>query len=487
MNAFITDVSRRGSGNLCDEYAPRTSEELLGNEVAVASLRAWVKARRRRKRMTEGTKKCLLLSGAAGVGTTTAARLCLQESGYEVLESNSACARTGTELRQQLMVLRQATHMWDGRPKALLLDEVDVLMRGEPMAGEELLKHVDTKVARWSPPVVCTCRQAEYSKMADLSKRSDVLMFDRVGETQLMQLVRRVQADKGMSLSADSQAILVRTAKGDVRQLLTSLQMCRRHKEKQLTGTFEVDPHIDANRAIARLLSGSGPCGVDEGLRMFETDVSVVALMMHENYLDVASLKRCTLEQVAACADSISASGVIDEHMYGRQAWELTSAYGICSTVFPAYLCCTARAKGRSLRFGTLWSKTSNMYTKRKAHRRLHSCIRHVCAGSSLDVLSLLRATAYDLIKRQQWHDLRLFCEHYRLHGEVKKDKPSFTDMYTLLKCSSLSSVKAAYKCTHHAQVVKALNSPPPAGASASPHKSRDDEDGVQKEDVARA
>ncbi len=464
MHAFVSDVRRPDSGSLCDRYAPATSSDILGNASSVEALRAWCSSRKGK----DVGKTCVLLAGPAGVGTTTAARLCLMEAGYEVLESHAGCMRTGQEMRHQLLLLKLVTHSVLGnKPKALLLDEVDVLMKSEPGAGEELLKHLDSKTGRWVAPVVCTCRQYGYSKMVDLTKRADVMDFGGVSEDELMGLATRVRRENGIQLSDAKQVGLVRGVRGDVRQLLLGLQMVHEGSCR----SSQVDPQIDVNRAVDRLMRSREPCGVDEGLRMFDTDVSIVSLMTHENYLDVAGSKKCSLEDVARCADSISASGVVEEHMYSKQAWELSSAYGIFSTVYPSYLCChvpSGRSCKTAMRFGTLWSKTSNMFTKKKRIRRLQACVSGVCGDTSLDMLCTLRGVAFDLIQRQDWQALKRFSVHYSLDGKDAKDnktgkKNSYPDLYMLLKCAPVLGEKrgAAYRSTQHAVVAKTLTKAP--------------------------
>lgn len=430
--------------NLCDKYAPTRSTEMLGDLSVIRDISVWLANRKIRRQDKE---PCLMLSGPPGVGTTTAAQLCLREVGYEVLENNASHLRTGKEMKHQLSLLRSVTHsMFGDKPKALLIDEVDALYANDSGAGDELTKYIAAAQTskKWMAPIICTSRQHKHGKMLDLAKKAHVICLPPIPDIQLQTLAKKVQQDEGLRLRQEDLTQLVHQVRGDVRQLLIQLQMAS-SSQARTAGTSCNDVHIDVTTAINRLLQGDKPCTTPEALRMFNTDVSIIPLMVYENYLDMASARKCDIDVVARCADSISASGVMEEQMYSQQAWELYDNYGILSSVLPSFKCCSKGKK--TLRFGTLWSKISNTCTKKKSFRRINS---RICIRTSPDLLTIgmLRDMAYKLVLDQNWKDLDHLCCEYHLN---------LADLALVMKHSSMSPIKASYRATVHARVKKGV------------------------------
>lgn len=456
---------------LVDRYAPRHSNDIVGNSEAVNALLAWLTDRRRK---VPG-KRCVMLSGPGGCGTTTAARLCLQEAGFDVVDSNASALRTGSEMRAQLEGLGSVSRtIFSRRPKALLLDEVDALMKGDTGGADEVIAFMtddDPPVtSRRRVPVVATCRQTTYGKIAELTKKSDVIAFERVRDEDLRRFVRMIEAEQGLSLG-DATGQLVTAANGDVRQLLTSLQLWG-----ERVANSQRDEHVDVNRAIERLMRGDGAADMHGGLLLFDTDSAILPLMMHENYLDVMRDDGASVESAARASELMSCGDVVDEYIYGHQAWQLNAFYGVCSVVGPSQVCwgvrqtrpehTAKRRKREELRFGTLWSKTSNTFARKKRLRHLcasmaaaHATVTGMAGPWDMPTLDLMRDRVYDMICRRDWQGLWSFCRQNGLFSPGSGTcRQQYADMYTLLKFSSLSSTKTAYKSSHHAKTIDALS-----------------------------
>ncbi|XP_071987655.1 ATPase family AAA domain-containing protein 5 [Engystomops pustulosus] len=119
-----------------EKYQPHSSDELIGNSLAVRRLHSWLKEwkmraekEEKRSQMQKTVKEkddtwsaadfhdsedsdedslcnTLLISGPPGVGKTAAVYACAQELGFKVFEVNASCQRSG---RQILAQLKEAT------------------------------------------------------------------------------------------------------------------------------------------------------------------------------------------------------------------------------------------------------------------------------------------------------------------------------------------------------------------------------------------
>jgi hypothetical protein len=100
-------------------------------------------------------------------------------------------------------------------------------------------------------------------------------------------------------------------------------------------------------------------------------DAGVVPPMIFENYLDVAALRGPVedVEAAAIAADSMSVADGVENAMYASGRFDLTDVYLTHAAVAPAMAVRTASSG--AVRFGNMWSKTSNMHVKRAVLRSI--------------------------------------------------------------------------------------------------------------------
>lgn len=159
-----------------------------------------------------------LLSGPPGVGKTTAVHVVAKELGATVIEYNASDFRSKKSLREQVSSITNNTVLGAQR-FVLLMDEVD----GCDLGGvSEVIAML--KVTR--APILCTCNDRWHPKLRTLINYVDDIKFSRPPCNLVTDWVcKRVLAYENVSLPAQILQDIIKKEGGDIRSILTNLQM----------------------------------------------------------------------------------------------------------------------------------------------------------------------------------------------------------------------------------------------------------------------
>ena len=361
---FVT-VKKPGARKttLLDRSRPTRSDDVLcADDTARDRVREYV---RRFRARDPDVRKMLLIGGPSGVGKSLLATLVLEEAGYRVRVATSASTK-----KDIADLLEQTT-------AAVLFDDLEAIMDAIPGVGNDLTTHAnplkgqrratkkDKEVCaaeHWPALVIATCKHPDYGKIVDVARRCEVVRMPRPPRSALIAYLKRIApVAGGVDLGK-----IVDVSRRDVRQAIIALER---------GGAFSAkDEDVDAIGAVAAMMmmrGGKTPPSVSTTLRAAQMDAGVVPPMIFENYLDVAALRGPVedVEAAAIAADSMSVADGVENAMYANGRFDLTDVYLTHAAVAPAMAVRTASSG--AVRFGNMWSKTSNMHVKRAVLRSI--------------------------------------------------------------------------------------------------------------------
>ena len=213
-------------------FRPQTFQELVGQDEVTQSLRLALAQKK--------VPHAFLFSGSRGVGKTTSARilarclncekgptpdpcgeceLCksiLDGSNPDVIEIDAASNNGVDDVRQLREHAGFATMR--SRYRVIILDEVHMLSKP---AFNALLKTLEEP----PPGVVFVLATTELHKVLDtIRSRCQVLLFRRVGETDLHKRLRMIASSEGVAVPEDVLAEIATSVRGGVRDAETALE-----------------------------------------------------------------------------------------------------------------------------------------------------------------------------------------------------------------------------------------------------------------------
>ena len=348
---------------LLDRSRPtRSADVLCADDISRDRVREYV---RRFRARDPDVRKMLLIGGPSGVGKSLLATLVLEEAGYRVRVATSASTK-----KEIVDLLEQTT-------AAVLFDDLEAIMDAVPGVANDLTTHANplkgqrraTKkdkeacaAEHWPALVIATCKHPDYGKIVDVAKRCEVVRMPRPSRSALIAYLKRISpVPNGIDFGK-----IVDVSRRDVRQAIIALER---------GGAFSAkDEDVDAIGAVAAMMmmrGGKTPPSVSTTLRAAQMDAGVVPPMIFENYLDVAALRGPVedVEAAAIAADSMSVADGVENAMYANGRFDLTDVYLTHAAVAPAMAVRTASSG--AVRFGNMWSKTSNMHVKRAVLRSI--------------------------------------------------------------------------------------------------------------------
>ena len=115
---------------------------------------------------------------------------------------------------------------------ALIMDEVDGMSSGDRGGMQELIKIIQSTQI----PIVCCCNDDAHQKVRALKKYCLCVPFQRPQPQTVMERIINVAKKEGMDLVPEACRQLFEGCNGDLRQMITNLQMWK-NDSGDLNGT----------------------------------------------------------------------------------------------------------------------------------------------------------------------------------------------------------------------------------------------------------
>jgi hypothetical protein len=178
-------------------------------------------------------------------------------------------------------------------------------------------------------------------------------------------------------------------AQGDLRTAISAI-------EAGLPSGGVKDNVCDGVDAIARILT-SKDLNLRDAMDLQDGDMNVVSMGVFENYHRAVD----SIESCCAMSDLFSRADLVDEAIYGRQRWDLTSVYAALTAAGPSMIVKAEMCPRRELvieKYGSVWSRGNNQKSKQNMLLALsHQAMARGCTSLAASELAYVRGMLLDL------------------------------------------------------------------------------------------
>ena len=336
-----------------DKYKPQSVNDLVGNIHNAQKVIDWIE----RYKPTKGSgHRAVLLSGPPGIGKTSMSHVILKGAGFEVKEFNASDVRSKKAVAGQVEDITTSRSMGEffasagqqAKKLALIMDEVDGMSSGDRGGIQELIRIIEKSQV----PIVCCCNDDTSDKVRALKKHCLNVPLTMPHITHVKKRILEIAAKENMSISEEAVDKLYQGCNGDLRQMITSLQMWRstsssmseqdvKHGlESQHKEILQVTVHDVAKKIMSQ------PLDISQRMEAFFLNTDMAPLFVQQMYPSVAMGINCSNKQelarrmayTAKAADAISDSDLVQESIRGRGNWSLLPLYGLTSSAIPGFI-----------------------------------------------------------------------------------------------------------------------------------------------------
>lgn len=452
-----------------DKYRPRKISQIIGQTEVIKKIEAWIQ---RHKENDPDVQRCVLLTGASGLGKTSTAVCVLENYGYAVKEFNASDVRTKSQVEESLYNLVDVRQVIKtARPIAIIMDEIDGMSGGDKGGLSELIHYINPNRGKGNrkreeqekalplPPIICICNNITDKKLQDLRKDCLELQFSNPNENDLKQLLYRICRAESLNLDEDAVELVITYAQHDYRRLINYLQSVDSLlvDNDVVLGAEEIEQcnyiigeksmDLDLAEGVTYLITHPN-LTPKVSLKIYNNHKSQFICSIYENYVPLisnssgkrqlgskpnkTSLTMNKLDRMGRVIDDIAWSDMIDKIMHKNQLWYLHKIHGLLSCHLPVTELQDDQI--HRLNYSSSWSKFNLQKCNEKDIYNLSSKLK--TATGTTDVQLLSQIILYNLLDSD---DPEKFEEGVR---QLKGYGLDYNHVKTLIKIDRLSEHK---------------------------------------------
>ena len=301
-------------------------------------------------------KKGIYIYGSPGCGKTHFITDLLKSLNYDIIKYDAGDVRNKTlidTITSNNISSQNVLHMMAKTPKkiAIIMDEIDGMNNGDKggiTALIKLIRQKKTKKQRLEHmtinPIICIGNYYIDKKIKELMKVCNTFELKSPSRVQMSQILQNTIPPLFQTIGPAVHEKILRYVQGDLRKIEFIKKIFNKNpnllNEDTLDNIFHMKSYNDDSKKITQKLI-QRPIDIMEHNRVInETDRTIVALLWHENIVDVLNKvpNEIAIPFYLQILDNICFADFIDRITFQNQIWQFNEMSSLMKTFYNNYL-----------------------------------------------------------------------------------------------------------------------------------------------------
>ncbi|TFG99858.1 replication factor C large subunit [Candidatus Thorarchaeota archaeon] len=295
-----------------EKHRPRSIDQIVGNPDQLRQMKTWILSWKNRP----PDKRAVLLIGPPGTGKTASIGALANDLDMEIVEFNSSDKRNKGSI--ETLVWRAASQQTlDGRPRIILLDEVDGLSGTSDRGGVgAIVKVIKSSVH----PIMMTANDPDSPRLKDLYKICHIYNFEPIDSDGMSEVLTRIAKLNQAEVSQDIIDQIIENSAGDLRAAISDLEAyAKRGTSPQSIDSVIRDVRRGTEETLRNLFMTTNPKLARRVLSESELDHDSLILWLEENL----HLHLLTADELDRGLNSLSLADLSLGRIMRNQNWKL--------------------------------------------------------------------------------------------------------------------------------------------------------------------
>jgi replication factor C large subunit len=297
-----------------EKHRPSSIDQIVGNSEQLRMIKSWILSWK--KKLPD--KRAVLLIGPPGTGKTASIGALANDLDMEIVEFNSSDKRNKGSI--ETLVWRAATQQTlDGRPRIILLDEVDGLSGTSDRGGVgAIVKVIKSSVH----PIMMTANDPDSPRLKNLYKVCNVYNFEPIDSDGMNEVLTRIVKLNKANVSKEAIDTIIENASGDLRAAISDLEAyVKRGTSPEVVDSIIRDTRRSTEETLRRLFMTTNSKLARRVLSESELDHDSLILWLEENI----HLHLSAPDELEGGLESLSLADLSLGRIMRNQNWKLLS------------------------------------------------------------------------------------------------------------------------------------------------------------------
>ena len=382
----------------------------------------------------EETKKDLLVKrgiyiyGNPGSGKTYFVNKLMKDINYDTIIYDASDIRNKSIIEgitKYNMSDRNIINLFHGKkqPISIIMDEIDGMNNGDKGGINSLIKLIRPKKTKKQKleditynPIICIGNYHIDKKIKELMKVCYVVELKTPTDDQIKQIINSLMPNICNNIIDN----VINYIQGDLRKINALYNIYKSNNnfisDELVNTVFQKKNYNEDTKIIVKKLLNNKYIIDDHITLMNETDRTIIALLWHENIIDLLNKSKLkdSIKIYLKILDNICFSDYIDRITFQKQIWQFNEMSSLIKTFYTNYLYHENSIK--KYKFNPSEVRFTKVLTKYSTEFNNYTFIQNICQQLNMDKKDLISFFCYIKQKYSDEEEILKLLENYEIN-----------------------------------------------------------------------